>query len=111
MDQKTVSRYKKLLLDRLAELSDLSEMSATDRAPVELDQQSVGRVSRVDALQQQAMSQAQDRQRQGEIVRIEQALQRIAEDDFGYCIDCGEEIVIGRLSIDPSVSHCVSCAN
>lgn len=110
MDEKTTKAYRVLLQSRHLELSSLSDKSAADRAPVELDQQSVGRVSRVDALQQQAMSQAQDRQRQGELVRIEQALQRIEEDDFGYCVDCGEKIAVGRLQIDPSASHCVRCA-
>lgn len=110
MDDKTITQYRKVLEARQAELIELSKASAEGRDPVTLDQQSVGRVSRIDAMQQQAMAQAQERQRVQELVRIEQALNRIEEGEFGWCTDCGEEIAPGRLKIDPSVSLCVRCA-
>ena len=110
MDQKAIANFTKALEDRRAELTELRAVSAKGRDPVTLDQQSVGRVSRIDAMQQQAMAQAQERQRAQELVRIEQALDRIKEDEFGWCLDCGEEIPLKRLEINPAATHCVRCA-
>jgi DnaK suppressor protein len=110
MDNKAIDGFKTLLEQRRAELEELRDVSADGREPVTLDQQSVGRVSRVDAMQQQAMAQAQERQRGHELVRIEQALARIEEGEFGWCRECGEEIPAKRLTIDPAAPLCVQCA-
>lgn len=77
---------------------------------VVLDQSCVGRVSRMDALQGQAMSQEAQRRRSVELVRIKQALKRIDDQEFGYCLSCGEEILRARLEIDPAATQCLSCA-
>ncbi len=95
---------------RRAELEDLSRISATARDPVALDQQSVGRLSRMDALQQQAMNQATEATRQRDLMRIEGAERRLRDGEYGYCEDCGEEIPDGRLAIDPMAERCVGCA-
>ena len=92
------------------ELLEASESAVDDRRPVELDQQSVGRVSRMDALQVQAMAQALETRRQGRMHRIDDALQRIGSGDYGYCTQCGEEIPAKRLAIDPTNERCVHCA-
>ena len=110
MNDKQIQRFKKQLLARKAELEALSALSANARDPVTLDQQSVGRLSRMDAMQAQAMAQAQDRQRVQELTRIEQALTRMQNDDFGYCEDCGEEIGEKRLTVDPAAHFCLKCA-
>ncbi|QIG80044.1 TraR/DksA family transcriptional regulator [Stakelama tenebrarum] len=85
-------------------------MSEGDRAPVPLDQESVGRLSRMDAMQVQAMALAADRRRQAERARIDAALARIEEDEFGWCVECGDAIAPARLAHDPAVSHCINCA-
>ena len=95
---------------RQDELEKLSESSADARATVTLDQASVGRLSRMDALQSQAMAQATERQRAAELARIKSALLRMEEDEYGYCIVCGDEIPEKRLEIDPAASHCIKCA-
>ncbi|WAT17013.1 TraR/DksA C4-type zinc finger protein [Aurantiacibacter sp. MUD11] len=99
------------LAERLAELDRLDAISAEGRAPVTLQQDSVGRLSRMDAMQQQAMAQAEERRRQAERSRIRAALERLDEGEWGYCVQCGEEIAEGRLSNDPSVAKCVACAS
>jgi DnaK suppressor protein len=93
-----------------AELSTISAAGADERRPVELDQQSVGRLSRMDAMQVQAMAQAVDARRQGRLKRIEAALRRLDAGDYGYCLDCGEEIPAKRLAIDAVTERCVDCA-
>ncbi|WP_311197280.1 TraR/DksA family transcriptional regulator [Aliiroseovarius crassostreae] len=78
---------------------------------MELDQPAVGRLSRRDALQNQAMAQAQAAQRHAQRQRIHAALERIEDGAFGFCEDCGEDIPNGRLELDPCVTRCVSCAS
>lgn len=85
-------------------------MTSADRDPVVLDQESVGRLSRIDAMQVQAMALAQERRRKSERAAIAAALQRIEECEFGYCIECGDEIANGRLQNNPTVVKCLECA-
>ena len=59
------------LADKRAELTELSRLSKEARDPVLLDQQSVGRLSRMDAMQQQAMQLANEQARQRDLVRID----------------------------------------
>ncbi|MEZ5871818.1 MAG: TraR/DksA C4-type zinc finger protein [Nitratireductor sp.] len=87
-----------------------SQLAGDAHAAVELDQQSIGRLSRMDAMQMQAMAQAQMRKRQANLVRIEMALRRLDAGDYGYCTECGEEIAERRLAIDPMAERCISCA-
>lgn len=101
---------KKRLAERREELEGLSEISKEARDTVELDQQAVGRLSRMDAMQQQAMAEAQERTRQLDLQRIELAERRLREGDYGYCVECDEEIPDGRLAIDPMAERCVRCA-
>lgn len=102
---------RRLLESKLAELLDEDRLGDADRATVELDQESVGRLSRIDALQVQAMAEAQARRRSAARDRIRSALKRLDEGEFGYCLECGDEIAEKRLAHDPSVTHCVKCAS
>ena len=101
---------RKRLQARLAELDEEERLSEADRAPVGLDQESVGRLSRMDAIQVQAMALAAQRRRQAEKTRIAAALRRLDEGEFGYCAACGEELAERRLHHDPSVTMCIACA-
>ncbi len=98
------------LAARRAELVAAQDDTAGWRDPVALDQQSVGRLSRMDAMQQQAMAEAEARRRQAEIARVDAALQRIEEGEYGWCRGCGEAIGPKRLEINPAASQCVGCA-
>lgn len=100
----------KRLAARKTELEKLSAISAEARGTVTLDQQSVGRLSRMDAMQQQAMAEANERARANELTRIKAALIRVETGDYGYCLDCGDAIAEKRLDVDPSVALCVACA-
>ena len=104
------AQIRDLLLGRRNELQSLSAMSADARETVTLDQQSVGRLSRMDALQNQAMAQATERQREVEILRLTAALQRLEDGEYGMCVHCGEDIAKKRLEIDPAATHCINCA-
>ena len=96
---------------RRTELEEISKLSEEARSTVMLDQQAVGRLSRMDSMQQQAMAEAQERQRQKDLLRIEMAERRIKDGDYGYCLECDNEIPDGRLAIDPMAERCVHCAS
>ena len=66
------------------ELAQTLSSSADAATPVNLDEP-IGRLSRMDAMQVQAMAEAQERRRRCERVRIEQALDRLADGEYGYC--------------------------
>lgn len=103
-------KYRKLLLSRQEELSTLISSHENDSAPVTLDQTMVGRLSRMDALQGQAMAEEVKRRRDNELKRIKAALSRMEEDEYGYCLNCGDDIDGKRLDLDPSISLCAKCA-
>jgi DnaK suppressor protein len=103
-------KARERLLALRGEIEAASRQSEGYRAPVGLDQQSVGRLSRMDALQQQAMAQASERARARELQRIDAALRRIEDGEYGWCAECGEAIAERRLEVDPCASHCVNCA-
>jgi DnaK suppressor protein len=78
---------------------------------VELDQTRVGRLSRMDAMQAQAMSKETGRRRRQKLLQIEATLRRINSEDYGFCQECGEEIAPARLEFDPTVLLCIICAS
>jgi DnaK suppressor protein len=102
---------RKRLDERRAELLVHSNHSGDYRKPVELDQQAVGRLSRMDALQNQEMHLEQERRRKAELDRIEKTLKRMEDDEYGHCHNCGEPIQIKRLEFDPTTPLCVQCAD
>lgn len=104
------AKFRERLIKEREVLEALSDTGRDSRNPVVLDQTSVGRLSRMDAIQVQAMAIESERRRQTQIKRIEAALKRIDEGEFGYCLRCGEEIPEKRLEIDPTALLCTRCA-
>ncbi len=88
------ARWRARIEAVIAELTAASAATKDDRAPVTLDQQSVGRLALRDATHAQAMAAAT--QRRGS--------------EFGWREDCGGRIAEGRLEIDAAASRCVSRA-
>lgn len=99
----------KLMDERQVLSQDIARNKETS-APVELDQTVQGRLSRMDAIQQQQMALATARRRGQRLALIDQALKRIEDDDYGYCLICDEEIAARRLELDPAIAVCTDCA-
>ncbi|NQW10522.1 MAG: TraR/DksA C4-type zinc finger protein [Alphaproteobacteria bacterium] len=99
-----------VLLARKADLTRLIASSKDSRAAVELDQSRVGRLSRMDAIQGQAMAIETDRRRALDLTRLAAALARLDAGVYGVCVRCGEEIAAKRLNFDPALALCVDCA-
>ena len=111
MSESDLENMRKALTRRLEELRRSIDDTAASRKSVQLDQTTVGRLSRMDAMQMQAMALAEERMRNQEIERIKGTLVRIDSDDFGYCVTCGEEIAPKRLAVDPTSATCIRCAS
>ena len=104
------ARHAPRLHAELSELRAATDGTAGDRRPVALDQQSVGRLSRMDAMQQQAMAAAQEARRTARRSALEAALVRLDGPEFGYCEECGDFIGHRRLDLDPTLRRCIGCA-
>jgi len=111
LKQNQIHELKNLLYKQQKQLMDLEQTGSEAASIVELDQTRVGRLSRMDALQAQAMSQERERRRRIQLQKIAAALNRIEHEDYGYCEECGEEIAFKRLEFDPAISLCFTCAN
>lgn len=106
--EQILSRARLLALRE--ELLQSRRDSAEDVKPVVLDQTTVGRVSRVDALQIQHMALATARRREQRLSLVEAALKRIETGDYSFCVDCDEAIDERRLTVDPTAPRCIRCA-
>ena len=98
------------LLQLRAELEAVTAIGDESAAVVELDQSKVGRLSRMDAMQAQAMAQASSQRRQQMLRNITAALGRLERDEYGDCQSCDEPINPKRLEFDPTATLCVECA-
>jgi len=104
-----IETLRKQLEAERATLESQLHLGSDSARPVELDQQSVGRVSRVDAIQQQQMARAGRAQAEQLLRQVGQALQRIDSGDYGDCVNCGEPIGFARLQARPFARLCIKC--
>ncbi|MGE0255987.1 MAG: TraR/DksA family transcriptional regulator [Alphaproteobacteria bacterium] len=105
-----IAAFRARLVAERTALQDDSAARAGDRAPVVLDQQSVSRLSRADAMQVQEMATATERRRHQRLRRLDAALARLETEEFGWCTICGGEIAAARLDSDATVPTCIDCA-
>ena len=97
------------LLKLQKELESIAATGNESAAVVELDQSKVGRLSRMDAMQAQAMAKASGQRREAMLRNIEAALRRIDGGTYGHCHDCDEMINPKRLEFDPTALRCIKC--
>ena len=103
-------QMKKRLLQLREELENITATGEESAAVVELDQSKVGRLSRMGAMQAQAMAKASVSRRKTLLKQISAALQRIDDGEYGTCQSCDEPINPKRLNADPTALYCVTCA-
>ena len=90
------------------ELRSFIDASAQGTRPVALDQP-IGRLSRMDAMQQQSMAKANRRAAEQRLQRVEAALRRIAAKEYGSCLRCEEPVGVERLKVQPEAVLCIAC--
>jgi DnaK suppressor protein len=110
LSKSDLQHFKSRLLELKSGLLKAAETGQQAEEVVELDQARVGRLSRMDAMQAQAMSVETGRRRRHYLVEIDTALERIEAGDYGECFECGEFIHPGRLDANPAATLCIGCA-
>lgn len=88
-------------------------MQVTEEAmePVELDQTAVGRLSRIDSLQNQGLTRNLQERERVKLAHIQGALRRLADGTYGLCVTCGAPLPFGRLYVVPEAPTCASCGD
>lgn len=110
LTDKEIKHFRVLVEGHLADvLRAMGFADANDAGTVMLDQSSVGRLSRMDALQQQAMVLGLNESLQREKRRLEAALIRLDGGMFGICCQCGDPIPKDRLEADLGAPFCMDC--
>lgn len=109
LDQGTLETLRADLLSLKADLEQLLALSEESAGAVELDQSKVGRLSRMDAMQQQAMAVAKRGTYQQQLRSVLKALARMERGDYGYCAECDAAIPLARLRIKPEALLCLNC--
>ena len=108
LSKKQRDELQQELIQLQEELRKLLEDSNDGAQPVSLDEP-IGRLSRMDAMQQQSMVQANRRTAQTRLARIDTALRRFADEEYGLCASCEEEIGYARLKAQPEAPFCIEC--
>ena len=113
MDHLTAEQIEELRSDlELARVETTKQIEALTTAakPVDLNEP-IGRLSRMDALQQHGLAQKQQAEAKAKLLRIDAALKRIEAGTFGICIKTGEPIPFARLKAMPenAVGAFTSC--
>lgn len=109
LSEKQAETLREQLVELVAELESTLRSSADSASPVVLDQSSVGRLSRMDAMQQQAMAKATRAKAQVRLAQCKVALSSFDRDEYGLCRKCEEPIGYRRLSAKPEAPLCLEC--
>ena len=88
--------------ERILEYKELTKPIAPDCA--------IGRVSRMDAINNKSINEAAQRQAEGKLNNLNRVLKNVNTDEFGLCLKCKRQIPIGRVLIRPESLFCVNCA-
>ena len=109
LTQSQIDELQGLLKELKQTLESHMTQTRSDTNPVTLDQQSVGRVSRIDAIQQQQMAIASHEQASQQLKQVELALQRVEAEEYGLCLACAEPAMFARLQAQPGAELCLEC--
>jgi DnaK suppressor protein len=87
-------------------------LKASDGAarPRDLEQDTVGRLSRIEALQSQGLTQTLAERDRAQLAQVIAALRRLEEGTYGACNACGGPIPLPRLMVFPETLACQACA-
>jgi DnaK suppressor protein len=109
MTPQAFARFRELITAQLAEVELARTAASANAGTVMLDQSSVGRVSRMDAMQQQAMASSHLATLQRRMMKLQAALKRLENGNYGICCQCGGDIALARLESDPGTPFCAVC--
>jgi RNA polymerase-binding protein DksA len=101
------AKYRAILEGRLAELQDrLSEIGDELDSHDTKDWEELATERESDEVLERMGSSGK-----AEIAKIQAALTRMDEGEYGYCVSCGNEIAEERLDVVPYTPFCRDCAD
>ena len=109
MESEEKRKIRQEIEKRIAETKKSIKSLKEQAKPVAPDR-AIGRLTRMDAIQQKNMSEANLRTAEQALLNLEEALIKLGEPDFGLCIRCKKRIPLGRILIVPESKCCVKCA-
>jgi len=109
MNEQDLSIYKQKLESILLEIGEYLSKTEESAAAVEPDK-GLGRLSRMEAMQDQQMVLELRRRKKRQLLEVKNAISRIEHNLFGKCVFCGKKISSERLDVFPEVQSCVNCA-
>ena len=109
VSDRQVEEIRQSMTEELRRLARSMEITDEAARPVELDQQAVGRLSRMDSLQNQHLTRNLKEREEVRVSALVRALSRIEEGKYGLCVGCGDPIEEGRLAVFPEAEHCAAC--
>lgn len=112
MDHLTKDQIEELAAELHRVLDKLERsMRTTEEAlrPVKLDQTAVGRLSRIDSLQNQGLTRNLQEREEAKLGQVVSALRRMEEGTYGLCVQCSAEIPFERLLVFPEAPTCSRC--
>ena len=109
-DERTAGEIERVLRKREEQtLEDLKRLNAAVQAPPGLDDGTIGRLTRMDALQQQEMALHGQRRLKLQLETIRGALSRVQDGTYGTCVFCEQVISPDRLEATPETPSCTTC--
>lgn len=108
-DPENQDRYHKILQESLKEIEEYLKKTEESAEAVSPDK-SLGRLSRMEAIQDQQLILEARRRKKMQKIAVQSALQRIDNGQFGNCIFCGKPIAPERLEVAPESTTCVVCS-
>ena len=104
-DDRLRSLIKREIEDTMERLAEYKEQSK----PVPPDD-SIGRLTRMEALSSKSVAEEMLRRTEAKLAGLERALHQVGTPEFGTCSNCGGEIPLARILLQPESSRCVRCA-
>lgn len=108
LSPQSIDSIRSTLRELEVALVQILESTVQNEEPVDLDQP-IGRLSRIDAIQQQKMQSASRGAQKIQLAQVRRALQAIKDDEYGFCRRCEEVINVRRLQIQPEAPFCIRC--
>jgi len=108
LSEKELFEISELLKKKLTDTESILKRGEESSKAVELSNP-IGRLSRMDAMQQQQMALESKRRTELTFARLKSALRRMENGEYGQCLECGEMISIKRLKSQPEVTLCIEC--
>lgn len=109
MDQSTQDEMREVIQEKIEETKEEITHLEEVTKPIEPDN-AYGRLSRMDAINNKTINDAALRKQKGQLQKLERALERVEEGNYGTCLKCGDDIPVGRLKFMPWTTKCVKCA-